>query len=172
MSDYVWRRQNFTSNTTNLGSWWIDAIGAGHTYVRCHFRWGFYGDSPFEVDMQSYADIQVTWGLVTTYGNGTETPPDPVTHSNDQDPPAQRWIYWETRSVYPTAMSQPGGVITWRDTGSSEFTDTKAMVKAASPPAGDTLNLWATWKTSFNWSGDTGNSTIWMMISDLSYVPS
>lgn len=170
-SGYVWRRQNFTDFTTNLGSWWIDAIPAGARYVRCRFRWGFYGDTPFEVDLQSYAAIQITMGLVTTYGNGTEAVPNPVTQSNDQAPPANRWIYWETRSAYVTAMSQGGGVVTWRDTGSTEETDTKAQVKAAAPPPGESLNLWATWATSLDWSGDAGNSSIWITMSDLAFYP-
>jgi hypothetical protein len=167
----VWRRQTHTSFTTTVGSWWIDAIPAGSKYVRCRFRWGFYGDSPFEVDIQSYSTSIITMGLCTTYGNGTETPPNPRTNGNDQAPPAQRWIYWETRGVYPTAMSKEGGVITWRDTGSTEETDTKSQVLAAAPPAGDTLNLWASWALAGNWSGDAGNSSIWIGISDLVIHP-
>jgi hypothetical protein len=171
VAGYVWRRQTFASTNTLQGQWWIDAIPAGTKYVRCHFRWGFYGDSPFNVDLQTYAESMMVLGLCTTYGNGTETPPLAITQSNDQAPPTQRWIYWEGRSAYPTAMSEAGGVVTWRDTGGTEPTDTKAMVLAAAPPAGQTLNLWASWENTFNWAADAGNSVIYISISDLSYHP-
>lgn len=171
MSGYVWRRQRFATVQTFTGGWWIDAIAAGSKYVRCHFRWGFYGDSPADVDLQSYAEQAVSFGLVTTYGNGTETPPNAVTQSNDQAPPANRWIYWETRYVVPITISAESGVATWRDTSSSEPTDTKAQVLAAAPPAGDTLNLWASWQTTFDWAADLGNSVLWVSISDLVYNP-
>lgn len=170
-SGYVWRRQTQTSFSTSAGSWWIDAIPAGARYVRCHFRWGFYGDSPFETDLQEYTNTIVVMGLCTTYGNGSETPPNVLTQSNDQDPPAQRWIYWEGRGVYVTSIAEASNIVTWRDTGSSEPTDTKAQVKAAAPPAGDTLNLWAVWGLTGSWSGDVGNSSIHIAISDLAFYP-
>lgn len=164
---YIWRRQTHTTFQTNLGGWWVDARGEGATYIRSRFRWGFYGDTPNDIDLQNAASFQITMGLVCVYGDGSETPPDPRLDGDDVYPIGRRWIYWETRSVYPTAISPEQGVVTWRDTGSTEETDTKAMVSAGTPPAGQTLNLWASWSSYGDWRAAFGNSVLWIGIANL-----
>lgn len=111
----------------------------------------FYGDTPVEFDLQQTAANIITFGLATTIGNGSETPPDPRTQSGDVAPPTQRWIYWETRAPIVTALSADAGIATWRDSGSTEPTDTKAQVLAQGLPGGDTLNLWAIWRPALGW---------------------
>jgi hypothetical protein len=161
----TWRRQSSWSTSIQTGYVWLDAIPAGGVYLRNRFRWGFYGDSPITVDMQAYARALVSFGLVTTIGNGTEIPPSPVTTPNDVAPPTQRWIYWETRAPVVSAIDQAAGVIAWKDSGSTAETDTKGQVLATGLPSGDTLNLWASWDSAFNWSGSNGNVTLWYGIS-------
>lgn len=157
---FVWRRETFTSFAYSGGAVLLTPVGAGHTIVRCHIRWGFHGDTPVDIDIQGVANSILTMGLVTTIGDGTETPPNPRTASGDAAPPTQRWIYWETRSPVVTAIDSGAGIITWRDSGATEPTDTKGQVLAQGIPSGDTLNLWATWAPSFGWDA-SGSALVW-----------
>lgn len=138
----------------------IDSIAAGNSYLRVHVRWGFYGDSPVDVDMSEIGSNVMSFGLVTTIGNGTETPPNARTQAGDQAPPTQRWIYWETRAPVMTAISADANVVSWRDSGSSEPTDTKGQVLATGLAPGQTLNLWGSWAAALPWA-ESGNALLW-----------
>jgi hypothetical protein len=105
-------------------------------------------------------------GLVTTYGNGTETPPDPVAAPADAAPPTLRWIWWEVRAPVVTAVDAAAGVVTWTDSGPQERVDAQAQVKAVGVPAGDTLNLWASWRGYGSWDA-SGAVAIWVGASVL-----
>jgi hypothetical protein len=162
-----WRRNTATSYTLQNGSLWNDAISSGDSYLRVHIRWGFVCDSPTAVDMQALSTAIVTFGLCTTIGNGSETPPNPRTQSGDQAPPTQRWIYWETRAPVVSAIDYQAGVIAWRDSGATEPTSTKGQVLATGLGEGDSLNLWAVWDCPLNWSGLVGNAMLWHSLSIL-----
>jgi hypothetical protein len=122
------------------------------------------------MDIQSYTSNLISFGLVTTIGNGTETPPNARTQSNNQAPPIERWLYWETRQMQPAVISIDGGVITWRDSGSTEQTDTHAEVLATGMADDDTLNLWASWAAPSTWD-PTGVAQVWLGASVLYKTP-
>jgi hypothetical protein len=148
----------------------VHAIPPGSSYLRAHLSWGFYGDTSAETDLDAVANNLVTMGLVTTVGNGTETPPDPRV-GTDVAPPTQRWIYWETRAPVVSATF-PGtpGIVTWRDSGATEPTDTKGQVLATGFSSPDTLNLWVVWNSPFLWDS-SGSSTFWFGVSILTQTP-
>ena len=162
----TWRRNTFTTVNLNSSFNWEDAIGAGNTYLRCHIRWGFHLDCPLDSDIASIASNIVTYGLCTTVGNGSETRPNPRTQSADQAPPTQRWIYWETRAPVVSAIDRAAGIITFRDSGSTEETSTKGQVLATGLPSGDSLNLSSTWATP-NAFPSNANGLLWITISIL-----
>lgn len=163
---FAWRRDTGTSSSLPVGSSWLHAIPAGQTYIRCRFRWGFYGDSSILTDLGAISSNIVTFGLVTTIGNGSETPPNARSGSGDVSPPTERWIYWETRAPVISAISHDAGVVAWRDAGSTEQTDTKGQVLATGLPGGDTLNLWASWASVSSWDS-SGSFNLWFGISML-----
>lgn len=161
-----WRRVYSSSAVWTGGAFWMHAIPAGQTLLRIRFSWGFYLDTPSVTDMQNVAFNVVNWGLVTTVGNGSETPPNPNTASGDAAPPTQRWLWWETRQPVPIAIDEAADVISWRDSGNQSPNDARGQVLAASIPAGDTLNVWASWSGQYGLPDDT-NVVVWMGASML-----
>ncbi|MDE3076166.1 MAG: hypothetical protein KGJ86_12130 [Chloroflexota bacterium] len=157
--------ENFEQDGTLLGK-----LNAGQTYVRVHLRWGAYGDTTDRIAISDVASNLITFGLVTTIGDGTELVPSARDQPNDADPPSQRWIYWETRQMLPAAVSPDAGVITWRDSGPTEPTDTKGQVLAPNMGIGDTLNLWAVWQAPFPWD-PSGTAQVWLGASVLYKTP-
>jgi hypothetical protein len=125
-----------------------------------HFAWGWFGvgsaTSPF---MSNAQNLQVM-GLVTTVGDGSETPPDARTQAGDADPPTQRWIYWESRGGELTGVDPTGTTAYWRDRSPQEPVDTKGQVSAKNVSAGSTLNLWASWAPAYGWD-DSGTAELW-----------
>lgn len=111
-------------------------------------------------------------GLVTTIGNGTETPPLPTIDPGDVAPPTQRWLWYEVRQPVITAVDHAAGVMAWRDGGPQELPDVKSQVLATGIPPGDTLNLWFSWQSH---TGDvwptTGTQEIWVATSVLVLTP-
>jgi hypothetical protein len=163
-----WRRNfNFQPLTTS-GNFWNDAISAGNTYQRVHLRWGFHVDGPVGMNIAYAATNLVTFGLVTTIGDGTEEPVNPQDVSFDPDPPTERFIYWETLAPTVQAISYDAGLIIWGNSVSTEATQTKGQVLATGIDEGDTLNLWATWACPLDWLGQFGgNAVIWHSLSIL-----
>lgn len=167
---FSWVRSTAVSNSVEQGSTLLGRLNNGQTYIRVHFRWGFYGDTP---DIVSYYDVAaniISFGLVTTLGDGTETPPAARLAADDEAPPTRRWIYWETRQIVPVVISEPNGLAIWRDVGSTEPTDTKGQVLATGAGGGDTLNLWASWQMPVPW-GPNGNAQVWLGASVLYKTP-
>jgi hypothetical protein len=165
-----WRRQVNVSVTPDLGYVWEDAIAAGDSYLRVHITWGFHADTPITTGIDEVSQNLVTFGLVTTVGNGSETPPNPQTQGGNADPPTKRWIYWETRAPVVSAINEGAGVITWRDSGATEPTQTKGQVLAQDIPAGDSLNLFSSWASAFDWGSIPANVQLWHSISILRKV--
>ncbi len=157
---YVWNRGTNTSDIwfANIGA--LAAMSAGQTLVRCRFRWGFYADSAITADLAAISTNIMTWGIVTTIGDGTEPVPNARTNSGDASPPAQRWLYWETRAPVVSALDQVGGVVTWRDSGATEETQTRGMVKAPNMAPGSQLNIWFSYAAPFDWDA-SGSSIMW-----------
>lgn len=146
------------------------AIPSGSTYRRVRFSWGFAGTTPAITDMGNMAYNLLTMGLVTTIGDGTETPPNPVTASGDASPPTERWVWWESRQPVVCGLDELAGVAAWRDSGPQEAVDVKTQVLATGIPGGDTLNLWASWAADNDWDTE-GAVTVWVSTSVLFSTP-
>lgn len=157
---FNWQRSWGTAFRYQDGNFLLASIPNGQTYVRIHFRWGVYADSPALTNYILLANNIISAGLVTTIGDGSETPPNARSAPNDAAPPTRRWVYWETRQMAPSAVDGASGVVTWRDTGATEPTDTKGQVFATGVPGGQTLNLWFTWAANTDWAPE-GSSLIW-----------
>jgi len=166
----VWGRHTFTSFNYARDYVNFSRIPNGYSYLRFRFRWGFAADTPTTVDMQAISNNIISFGLVTVAGDGTEIPPNARTQAADQDPPTQRWVYWETRQPVVTALDNASGVIAWRDSGSTEETDSKGQVLATGLTGGQDLDLWATWASVGPWE-PTGHAVIWVGISVLIKTP-
>ena len=161
-----WVRTVRAVESYEFGSVLLGRLSNGQTYVRIHFQWGMYGDTATTVDMDAVASNLQVMGLVTTFGNGTETPPNPISTPNDVDPPTQRWLWWETRAPVPRAMDQSAGIVMWTDSPPPEPTDIKAQVLATGVPGGDELDLWASWASGGAWD-NTGSAHVWVSASVL-----
>jgi hypothetical protein len=161
-----WRRNTFVGTNLVSAFNWEDAISGGDSYLRVHFRWGFHLDSPTTLNIENVCSNIVSFGICTTVGNGSEARPNARTASADQAPPTQRWIYWETRAPVVTAIDDAAGVITYRDSGPTEETDTKGQVLATGLPGGDTLNLSTVWAAAAAFDSSV-NASIWVSTSIL-----
>lgn len=152
------------------GSHLIASVPRGDTLLRVHFGWGFYGDTSLTTDLQAVSQNLQVMGIVTTVGNGSETPPNARTASGDVAPPTQRWVYWEGRGPRLADVDSTAELAFWQDSGAQELVDTKGMVSGKSIPSGDTLNVWASWAAAAAWDS-TGNVNLWFYAS-LLYQPS
>jgi hypothetical protein len=168
---YTWYRSQFSGPFYDVGWWWLCAIPNGSTYRRVRFAWGFAGFTEVTADLYATAAKLQTAGLVTTIGNGTETPPHPYTTPNDVDPPTQRWLWWEVRQPVALSIDAAGGTVSWRDSGPQEIVDVKSQVLATGIPGGDSLNLWFSYQAQ-NGAWDTsGEQEIWVAASVLYSTP-
>lgn len=165
----VWRRNSNVSYNILTDSNWEDAIGAGNTYLRYHLRWGFQLDCPVENDIQTTSTYLVYFGLVTTIGNGTETPPNALSGAwPDVAPPLERWVYWEAVAPVLELVNVEAGLQVWRGAASTELTSSKGQVANTGLPEGDTLNLFSSWAATADLATATdGNVMIWHSLSIL-----
>lgn len=160
----VWTRTQEQGLTYSDGHFKLAAISPGDTLIRVHMQWGLVGTSTLETSIAGLGSNLITMGLVTTVGDGTETPPAAQSASSDANPPTERWIYWETRTPVVSAISKRADLVAWRDSGPQEAVDTKGMVSAKTVPAGQYLNLWASWQALGGWT-PTGEVNIWFSAS-------
>lgn len=160
----TWVRTVQAGLSWSAGHSLVASVPRGSTLLRVHFGWGFYGDTSTSDDLAGVALNLQVMGLVTTVGNGTETPPNARTASSNQVPPTQRWVFWEGRAPRIATYDSAGSLVIWQDSGSQEPVQTKAMVSAKSIPSGDTLNLWASWAPGLAWPSD-GNVNLWYYAS-------
>lgn len=160
MTSYSWLRGINAEPWGEVQWQLLDSLSAGVTLRRIRFRWGFYGDTAANADLAFVSANLMTLGFVTTIGDGTETPPNPRSESNDADPPTQRWVYWETRAPVATAVDVAGGLVTWKDSGSTEETSTRGQVLATGLPSGDFLNVWVVTAAPYTWD-PSGSAVIW-----------
>jgi hypothetical protein len=148
----------------------ITRVPQGGTLLRTHFGWGFYGDISTAADLWLTATNLMVMGLVTTVGDGTEAPPDARLQASDQDPPSQRWIYWEGRAPRIASIDDGLQLVTWQDSGAQEAVDTKSMVSAKTVPSGETLGVWASWNPAAGWD-TSGQVNLWYYASCLYSTP-
>lgn len=170
MSVNHWVRSVMSSLAWASGNSLITRVPRGGTLLRTHFGWGFYGDTSLTADLWQTANDLMVMGLVTTVGDGTEAPPDARVEAADQDPPAQRWIYWEGRAPRVATMDATAGIVTWQDSGAQESVDSRSMVSAKEIADGDTLGVWASWAPAAGWD-TSGQANLWYYTSCLYSTP-
>jgi hypothetical protein len=168
---YHWYRTANQSEFYNVGWWWLAAIPSGSTLRRVRFGWGFQAFSEVTTDLHVISQNPMFAGVVTTIGNGSETPPNPLTTPNDVAPPTQRWLWWEIRQPKAVAVDAAGGVVSWNDGGSSEPTDINTQVLATGIPGGDTLNVWFSYAGTYGSWDSSGSSQIFYWASLLYSTP-
>lgn len=158
----TWIRTVQANLTWTAGTSLIAQVTRGDTLVRIHLGWGFYGSTrTYNNPLTTASNLQVM-GVCTTVGTGTETVPDPRTAPANQSPPSQRWLWWEARAPVIASYDAAAEFITWRDGGDTAKADIEAMVSAKTIPAGDTLNVWASWAAAGAWeSGQANNLWYW-----------
>lgn len=166
MASTQWLRGFNQSQAWTGGTWLLASITPGLKLLRLRFSWGFYLDTPALTDMQNVAANLLAFGWVTTVGNGSEPVPPAKTSPGDAAPPLQRWLWWETRQPVCSAIDERAGVIAWRDSGPQDRMDGRGMVVASPIPAGQFLNLWASWEGNYGLDPED-NVSIWMGVSAL-----
>lgn len=103
----------------------------------------------------------MVFGIVTTVGNGSETPPDPIIQSGDQVPPTQRWLWVEQRVPTVAAWDAAASTIVWQSSPAQEAVDSHGQVLApGNMGVGNTLNVWATWRSQQGWDA-SGAAKLW-----------
>lgn len=168
---YFWHRVANQSSSYDTGAFWLAAIPNGSTVRRIRFGWGFQGFTQETTDLHAVTVNPLFAGLVTTIGDGSETPPAPETTPDDVAPPVQRWLWWEIRQPKAISLDGAGNVVSWNDGGGQEVTDVQTQVLATGIPSGDTLNVWFSWQSVFgNWDS-TGQVQIFQWSSLLFSTP-
>jgi hypothetical protein len=168
---YNWFRSVNHASFYDQGWWWLCAIPAGSTYRRVRFAWGFSGFTEVTADLHATAASILNAGLVTTIGNGSETPPHPFSTPNDVAPPTERWIWWEARQPIAVSIDAAGGTVSWRDSGPQEIVDAQVPVLATGIPGGDTLNLWFSYQAQNGAWDASGEVEVWAAASVLYKTP-
>lgn len=169
MTTQGWGRGVHVSSDWTVGFTLLAQLPPGGTYLRVHFGWGFEGTTPLTGTMLGVMQNLQVFGLCTTVGDGGGPPPDPRTHPTDVDAPSQRWLWWEARAPRVRSVDSGAELVTWTDSGPQERVDTKAMVSGATVPAGQFLNLWASWAAAYDWPVD-GQVIMWHWASFLGRV--
>jgi hypothetical protein len=162
--NWTWKRAVNANLAWQVGHALIVSIPIGATFRVAHFGWGFYGDTSTVSDLHFTGGNLQVMGLVTTVGNGTETPPNARTQSGNQAPPAQRWVYWEARAPRIAAYDSAGMLALWADSGGQEPVETHGQVSGKTVPVGSTLNLWASWAAGNAWDA-SGSVQLWYYAS-------
>lgn len=166
-----WYRSGFKTSVYDVGSVWIMGLGNGDLYKRIRWSWGFAGFTEVTTDLHAVAENVLSAGLVTTIGNGTETPPAAYTNPNDVAPPTERWLWWEQRQPVPTAIDAAAGTVGWRDSGAQEVPDVRTQVLATGLTGGNTLNLWFSYQAQDGAWDTSGAVEIWVATSVLYSTP-
>jgi hypothetical protein len=168
MATTTWARTVISSTSWTVGSNRIAQVPPGGTLLRVHFGWGFFGHTSSEESVTATCANILAFGLVTTVGAGGGPPPNARSASFDAAPPSQRWVHWSSRA--PRLAGITDRLMVWADSPHEEAQDTKAQVSAATVPAGQFLNLWASWAGAGAWSV-TGLVEVWFWASALYSTP-
>lgn len=148
----TWYRSAFLLNPVGPTQWLLATLETGQTLKRIRFTWGSTTVVGSYSDLISLIGAPVLFGIVTTIGDGLEPVPDPAFEAGDANPPAERWLWYEGRAMYPTAFSQSStGTSIATTEPASEPGDVKAMVRAPVMAEGDFLHVWAVGSSDFTW---------------------
>lgn len=158
----TWVRTVQTTLSWINGTSLVAHIPSGNTLLRIRFGWGFVGTTSDTISLQSVMDNAQVFGLCTVAPG--HTPPNARTASADVSPPLERWLWWESRVPQVSSLSATAGVVTWQDSPQSEPDDAKGQV-AANVPAGQNLDVYASWAAAFAWdSSGVGNVWYWASV--------
>lgn len=161
MANFTWARTIESTLSWSANHVLLASIPQANTLRTIRFSWGFSGYTSQTANIQNATQNIQVLGLVTTVGNGTETPPNPRTAPGNAAPPTERWLWWEPRAPQLLTYSDTADAVWYRDTPLGEPTVMQAMVSAAGIPAGDTLNVWASWAPGSSWDS-SGGALLWV----------
>lgn len=163
----TWVRTFGTFLNWSSGNQLIAEVPPGHTLLRVHFQWGFGGEtSPLYGAMVNTRTAVQAFGLVTVV-HGTAVP-NAITARNDQAPPKQRWIYWETRSPVVGGLDLTGGgVVSWRDSGGGGELSSKGQVANTASGTTTSVDLYASWAAQPSAWDASGEAHVWFWASAL-----
>jgi hypothetical protein len=148
----TWYRQAFTTHDVGPTTWLLATLSVGQTLKRIRFTWSGTTVVDSYSDLVSLIGAPILVGIVTTIGDGLEPVPDPAFEAGDANPPAERWLWYEGRAMYPTAYSQSDtGTNIVTTVPASEPGDVRAMVRAPAMDAGDFLHVWVSTSADFSW---------------------
>lgn len=158
-----WQRSFATGFTWTTTAQWtrLNTAPLVTTLNRVRWAWGFGGVTATSVDLVVGQSLLIAAGLVTTIGDGTETPPHAIDNRNDVAPPAQRWLWWETRVPTVVAIDEAAGTIAWQNSPPQEPVDTRAQVAVPGGlPGGHGLNVWFSFQSDALWDA-SGEARVW-----------
>lgn len=146
-------------------------LTSGQTILRSHLAWGFNGYTWARLIPTALMGNVMALGMVTTIGNGTEIPPDPLNSPFNVADPSQRWLWWQVRAPRCQSWDGVGNTAIWENTPAEEDSQTKGQVLAPSGMGtGNFLNLWITWRPLAAWDS-SGQAILWWKTSTLVRSP-
>lgn len=156
---------------TSQLSFLVAKLNSGQTILRSHLAWGFGGYTWTRLAPTSVMGSVMALGMVTTIGNGLETPPSPLTATGNASDPSQRWLWWQVRAPTCVVWDAANNNAIWQSSPAEEESSTKGQVLAPSGMGvGNTLNLWITWEPPFAWDS-SGQAVLWFKTSTLIRTP-
>lgn len=160
----TWTRTPYSNLSYVGGKQLLYAVPAGLSVARVDLGWGFFGHTQGAADPSAVAVNAMVLGLVTTVGNGTETVPKPVPSAINANPPTQRWIWYEMKTPRVTAaVAGVPNLLFWAEGDVMEPAATKGQVlNPGGLPAGQTVNLWASWAPMVGAWDASGNAEVWL----------
>lgn len=130
----------------------LGVIAPGQSIRRVVFGWTGNAVGNGYTDLFAVANEQLVAGIVTTVGDGTEFPPDPLFQPENQNPPLERWLWWEARAVainaFPQVDSGAWSVVT---VPPAVPTDSEGQVRVPTLPEGQDVRLWFIAQSGENW---------------------
>lgn len=130
----------------------IAQLAAGQTLMRTRFAWTFAGQTSASIVIPTTMSYAMVWGLVTVIGTGVSSEvPDPISAPGDAGPPSQRWLWWEARCPQVAVYDPRASVVIWESPLPQEESDARGQVRAPTMGAGQSLDVWVTFKAQQNW---------------------
>lgn len=153
-----WFRSTFAIKSTdaflqfNLG-----VFSSFQAIRRIHFGWSGNAVGNGYEDLFATVNEQIVAGIVTTIGDGTEVPPDPLFQPSNQNPPTERWLWWEARAMRIDAFPQvDSGAWSCSTVDPAEPSDSRAQLVVPPLPEGQFVRAWFVVQTDNNWPFQVG----------------
>lgn len=130
----------------------LGQLSTGQAIRRIHYGWTANAVGNGYDDLFSVVNEQILAGVVTTIGDTSEFPPDPLFQPENQAPPAQRWLAWEARAMWITAFPQvDSGAWSCTTVAPAEPGSGEGQVLAPTMPVGEFLNVWFICQSGQSW---------------------